>query len=355
MLFTIHGMLDPHTHLRSLRWAHKGTFRTETEAALAGGYWAIFDMPNTPPSTINRASLDEKLAEIRAQAVCDWGLYVGASQLQLDTYDDLLPDIIGMKMYCNATTGDLLIENPHIREHHFQHWTSRKPIAVHAEEETMAEIIALVRKYRKQTHFCHVCTAREVAYIRAAKAEGLPISAGVCPHHLFLTESDLPHLGSYGMMKPTLKTQADQDALWRGIQEGVIDLVESDHAPHTQAEKASAEPPFGVPGLQTTLPLLFSAVEEKRLTRDRVEELVADAPQRIFGIQLPDETFTVIDLSEKYVINHAQIRSSCGWTPFHGMNGVGKIREVWIRGVKVFDGENVLVEDGFGQAVNQTL
>ncbi len=256
MILRIPAMLDPHVHLRDLDWSHKATFASETGAALAGGYTAVFDMPNTPPPTVTRAALELKRASMTRQAVCDWGLYFGASHGNQPEYDGIGGEVCGLKIYNNQTTGTLLIEDQAERDDHYRGWNTGKPIAVHAEGETVAQILELVRRYRKQTHFCHISTQYEIELLRAAKQERLPISIGVTPHHLFLTEADLPTLGSLGWMKPTLKTAADQAALWAALSDGVVDVVESDHAPHTLAEKQSAHPPYGVPGLETTLPLL---------------------------------------------------------------------------------------------------
>jgi dihydroorotase len=351
------GMLDPHTHLRDMEWTHKGTFATETEAAVFGGYWAVFDMPNTFPSTVDAAALAAKRARMAAQAVCDWGIYYGAGRDRnwLGYGGEVYAATCGLKIYNNDTTGNLLIDDQHIREQHYAHWTAATPIAVHAENETVLDILALVRQYRRFTHFVHICTAQEIGYLRAAKAEGLPISVGVCPHHLFLTEDDLPRLGAYGWMKPTLKTAADRDALWQAIADGVVDVIESDHAPHTHAEKASAKPPYGVPGLQTTLPLMLTAAREGRVSLARVIEMLTANPCRLFGVTVPPETYTIVDIEADYVIDHAQMRSLCGWTPFAGMRVWGQVREVWMRGVQVFDGEKILVQAGFGQQVQQTV
>src|SRR5664279_5227586 len=309
MILRIPGMLDPHVHLRDLDWSHKATFASQTAAALAGGYWALFDMPNTPPPTITRAALDLKRASIARQAYCDWGLYFGAAQSGNQAeYAGVAADVCGLKIYNNATTGTLLIEDQALREAHYRAWTSGKPIAVHAEGETVADILELGRRYRRFTHFCHISTKSEIDLLRAAKDEGLPISIGVTPHHLYLTEADLPRLGALGLMKPTLKTASDQAALWAALADGVVDVVESDHAPHTLAEKQSAQPPYGVPGLETTLPLLCLAVEEKRLTYDRLIELFALNPQRIFGLFPDTETYTLVDTSAHYVIERANLR-----------------------------------------------
>src|SRR5690606_27615207 len=181
----------------------------------------------------------------------------------------------GLKMFCNATTGDLLIEDQVQRKKHFHAWDNGKVLAVHAEGKTVLDILELVRIDRGPTHFLHISTAEEIAYLTAAKEEGLPVTIGVCPHHLWLTEDDISTLGSKGLMKPELKTKGDQAALWQAVQNGIVDIIESDHAPHTLAEKASEKPPYGVPGLETTLPLLCTAVHEGRLTMERVIELVS--------------------------------------------------------------------------------
>jgi carbamoyl-phosphate synthase/aspartate carbamoyltransferase/dihydroorotase len=338
----IAGMVDPHTHLRDLNWSHKATFASETAAAIAGGYWAIFDMPNTPPSTISRDALDTKLTAISTQAVCDWGVYFGASQTDNTAeYPQVFGDTCGLKMFCNATTGDLLIDDQAMRERHFAAWSAERVIAVHAEGETVLDILELTRKYRKRTHFLHISTAQEIRYLRDAKEEGLLVTVGVCPHHLYLTEDDLPTLGASGLMKPTLKTTTDRDALWSALVSGVVDIIESDHAPHTLEEKKSDNPPFGVPGLETTLPLMTLAVKEGRLLLERVIALLADNPRRIWGLACPADTYALVDLDEAYVIDRKNSWTQCGWSPFEGMRVVGKVRETWIRGAKVFDGESV--------------
>lgn len=347
---TIKGMLDPHVHLRSMDWEHKGTFASETAAAVAGGYWAVFDMPNTEPSTTSPASLDRKLTEMRTQSVCDWGVYYGASQTgNWDTYASVTESVCGLKIYNNATTGNLLISEQPMRDRHYAAWPVGKVIAVHAEDDTVLDILAQVRKHDRHTHFLHISTTKEIEYLKAAKEEGLPVTIGVCPHHLWLTENDLSAIGSLGWMKPTLKTQADQDALWNAISSGLVDVVESDHAPHTLDEKASDNPPYGVPGLETTLPLLCTAIHEGRLTIERCIELVSTNPRNIFGVPLPDDTFTVIDLDVSTIIKRENLHTQCGWSPFEGMRVQGKIVETWIRGVKVYDGESVIADPGFGQ------
>ena len=349
-MLKIPGMLDPHVHLRGMAWSHKATFASETAAALAGGYWAVLDMPNTPPPTIDPPALARKLDEFGAQAHCDWGVYYGASAAGNWTdYDEAADRTCGLKIYNNQTTGTLLIEDQAVRAQHYAAWPGHKLIAVHAEGETVCDILELVRQYGKRTHFCHISTAEEIRYLTAAKEEGLPVTVGVCPHHLYLTEDDLPALGPLGMMKPELRTKADQAALWAALQNGVVDVVESDHAPHTLAEKFADQPAYGVPGLETTLPLLCLAVREGRLTLPRLVELVAENPRRIWGIACPPETYTLVDTDAAYTIENRNLRTRCGWSPFDGMAVCGRVTSVVIRGQQVYDGGNILVQPGWGR------
>jgi dihydroorotase-like cyclic amidohydrolase len=348
-IIKIHGMVDPHVHLRGMDWSHKGDFYTETSAAVAGGYWAVFDMPNTPPHTLTRSALNTKLATFSQSAVCDWGVYFCAgANSNWPEYPAVVADVCGLKMFNNDTTGHLLVEDPAIRDAHYAHWPHGKIIANHAEDDTCADIIALVRKYRKPTHILHVSTAYEINLVRQAKEEGLPITCGVCPHHLWLTEDDVTTLGSHAWMKPTLKTRQDVNALWQALADGVIDIIESDHAPHTLAEKQSDTPPYGVTGLETTLPLLLTAMHEGRLTLEQVIALVAENPRKIYGLTCSDDTYALVDLDAEYTITGANLQTHVKWTPFEGFNAHGKVIGTWIRGTQVYDGERVLVEKGFG-------
>jgi len=344
--------VDPHVHLRDLDWAHKGTFTSETSAALAGGYSAVLDMPNTPPSTVNSSALMTKLTVIAAGAVSDWGVYFGAGHhISPDDLAQASAHVCGLKIYCNDTTGDLLVDDQHLRAAHFAAWRQAaigRPIALHAEGETVAEMLTLVREYRVPTHFCHISTAYEIDLLAAARQEGLPVTVGVTPHHLYLTQADVSALGPYGLMKPLLKTPADRDALWKAIDDGIVDVIESDHAPHTLAEKTSERTFYGVPGLETTLPLLGLAVHEGRITAEQMIALTCENPRRIFHIPLTEETYTRFDLDDAYTLDNARLHTQCGWTPFDGLRVYGRVLETWVRGRRCFGGEHVLAAPGTG-------
>ncbi|MCA9895188.1 MAG: dihydroorotase, partial [Anaerolineae bacterium] len=145
-----------------------------------------------------------------------------------------------------------------------------------------------------------------------------------------------------------LKTQRDVNALWQAIADGVVDVIESDHAPHTIAEKESNPPPSGVPGLETTLPLMLTAAHEGRVSVKQVVDMVATHPRRIWGLDCPDDTYALVDLDASYTIENSKLHTACKWSPFDGMSVRGRVTETWIRGTKVFDGESVLVDGGFG-------
>ena len=351
-LLTIPGVVDPHVHLRDLEWAHKATVERETAAALAGGYWAVLDMPNTPPNTVSAARLRSKLDFVGARARCDFGLYMGADQAgDGSEYAAAAPAAVGLKMYCDQTTGSLLLADKASRRRHLRAWATAtgKPVAVHAEGETLADLLELVRELRVRVHFCHVSSAAEMSLLRGAKHDGLPISIGVTPHHLYLNADDRARLGGFAMVKPPLKTPADQAALWEAVGDGTVDTIESDHAPHTRAEKESADPPFGLPGLETTLPLMVLALHEHRLSEARLIELLATNAQRLFGLTPPAETDTLVDIDDSYVVNDSELRCSPGWSPYAGMRVWGRVRQVRIRGRVAFDGDDVLAEPGSGQ------
>lgn len=353
-ILRIPGPLDPHVHLRGLDWGHKGTLRSETRAALAGGYTAVLDMPNAVPTTTSRSGLQRKQAELQADAVCDWGIYYGAHPAgNRDSFALAMPHTVGLKIYCGQTTGDLFMAG-RMREEHYVAWQAHGLVAVHAEEEEVAAVLALVARHRIHTHFCHISTLTELGMLRRARDQGLPISIGVCPHHLFLTADDETRLGPLALMKPPLKTARDQQALWQALTDGLVDVVESDHAPHTLAEKQASPPAFGIPGLETTLPLMGTAVADGRLAAARLVELVSTAPRRIFGIPCPADTWTELELGVPGRIRARNMQALCRWTPFDGQETRCRAVHVQLRGQTAYDGETIQVSPGYGCPVRQT-
>lgn len=344
------GLVDVHVHLRDPGSEQKEDFTTGTRAALAGGITTVLDMPNNPGApTITPSALDEKRARAAARTCCDIGFHYGATPDNLGTFPAVTPSVFGLKLYLDHTTGSLLVERLDSMLDIFAAWPPDKPLLVHAEERSVAAVLGLLAAAPRRVHFCHVSRGSEIRLIRAAKERGLPVTCEVAPHHLFLSDADLPRLGPYGMMKPPLRTGADVDALWANLD--VVDMVATDHAPHTRAEKEVAAPAYGVPGLQTALPLMLTAVSEGRLSLDRLVELMATAPRRVFAIPEQPETFVEIDPDAAWEITDDQQLTKCGWTPFAGRRVRGHVQRVVLRGTEVMRDGVVSAEPGSGRVL----
>jgi carbamoyl-phosphate synthase/aspartate carbamoyltransferase/dihydroorotase len=213
---------------------------------------------------------------------------------------------------------------------------------MHAEGTGIALGIGLVAAFGRSVHFCHVSRKQEILLIAQAKARGLPITCEVTPHHLFLTEDDLPNLGPLGHMRPTLASREDVAALWEHI-DHTIDCIATDHAPHTLAEKRDPDnPPPGVPGLETALPLMMTAVNEGRLSWERLVALMSENPRHIFGLPEQPQAWVEVDPTVPYTLTNETLYTKCGWTPFAGRRVRGKITRVALAGRPVFEDGEIL-------------
>ena len=346
------GLIDPHVHLRDPGQTNKEDFYTGTMAALAGGYTTIIDMPNNKTPITSLTTLNEKIKIAKKKIVCDVGFHFGSLGDNIDEFKKVQNKVIGLKLYLSLTTGGFVIDKTKL-EKVFKAWPKEKVILVHAEDNMLDSVINLTRKLGNKIHVCHISTADDLKQIKKAKEEGIKISCGVTPHHLFLTEKDVKILGPFGMMKPPLRSKKDQDFLWKNL--NYIDVVESDHAPHTIEGKKKVPAPFGVPGLETTLPLLLTAVSEKKLTIDDVIRLCHTNPAKIFNTRDFDDSnhrnTVEVDLSQKYTIENKNLISKCKWTPFEGMKVRGRVERVFLRGNKVFENGKILAKKGSGKTV----
>lgn len=340
------ALADVHVHFRDPGGTHKEDFATGTRAALAGGIVVVLDMPNTSPPTVSGETLQEKARIAEEKAYCDFGLFLGAGPDNPAAVAAHGRRAAGLKMYLGHTFGPLLISDLPAMVSHFQHWKGPGPIAIHAEGPMLAAAIALARAYDQPTHLCHVSRAEEIALIRRSKAAGAPITCEVTPHHLFLTEADARRLGPFGHMKPTLGSEHDRAALWENLD--VIDCFATDHAPHTHQEKLGENPPPGVPGLETMLPLLLTAVHEGRLRMQDVVERLHYGPARVYHLPMPAAEVE-IDPDAEWEIANDGLQTRCGWTPFAGMQVRGRVRRVFLRGTLVYQDRKVLVPAGFGR------
>lgn len=340
-LIKLPGLIDPHVHLREPGAIQKEDFTTGTKAAIAGGYTLVLDMPNNPDATVTAEALQEKMDLAKGRIYCDVGFHFGASSKSVQYFQEVSGKVFGLKVYMNQTTGDLLMEDDSTLEAVFSAWPKDKPVLVHAEGDTLQKAINLARRFGNKLYVCHVSLEKEIGLIKEAKASGLNLSCEVSCHHLFLTDEDAKRLGPYGMMKPPLSSKEDREALWEAIADGTIDMIASDHAPHTKEEKAGEKPPYGVPGLETSLPLLLTAVNDGKLTIERLIELTSTNPRKIFGIPGQENTYVEVDMGESYVIENENLQTKCGWTPFAGTKVTGKVKKVVLRGKTVFDGKNI--------------
>ena len=342
-LLKLPGMIDAHVHLREPGATHKEDFHTGTAAALAGGVITVLDMPNNTPPVVDRESLEYKKRLAMGKALCPVGFYLGATEDNAASCAAIAEEAVGLKIYLNQTYGPLRMRSLLALMSHFRRWPSHKPIALHSEGVFVAVAIALSRLYDRPVHICHVSRKEEILLIREAKKQGAKITCEVTPHHLFLTQADARRLGSFAYMKPPLGSEEDRAALWDNL--AFVDIIASDHAPHTREEKESPDPPPGVPGLETTLPLLLTAVSEGRLTLERLVELTFHNPARIFGITPPPGTWVEVDPDARYTISAAELKTKCGWSPFEGMAVRGRVQRVYLAGCKVYEeGELVKFE-----------
>jgi len=349
-LISLPGLIDPHVHLREPGATHKEDFFTGTCAALAGGFTTVLEMPNTSPPTSDLDRLKDKSRLAAAKTVCDVGIFVAA-------VNDMSPEIVaeagqhacGMKIYVSETFGNLRIDHLDTLAAYFAAWRGPGPIAVHAEDMMLATCLALADLHDQHLHVVHVSLKSEIELIRLAKERGQRVTCEVSPHHLYLTRDDAAALGSYGDMRPRLATESDRQALWDNLD--FIDCIATDHAPHTKAEKETENPPPGVPGLETSLPLMLLAVEEGRLSLDDLIAKMHINPACIYDLPTQLDTFIEVDTDARYAFPSDGWQTRPGWSPFSGMQVVGRVERVTLRGQVVFEYGEILAQPGSGQVI----
>lgn len=338
------GLIDIHVHLRDPGQTEKEDFFTGTMAALAGGYTTVIDMPNNKKSITTLKVLKEKINLVKKKAVCDVGFYAGSLGDNLDELMMMEPYVFGLKIYLNKTTGNYLIDIKKL-EKIFDFWKSDKPILFHAESDVIEEVLVLAKRKKKKIHICHVSSIKELEAIDLAKKQKTDVTCGITPHHLFLTEKEAKKLGSFAMMKPSI-SKGFSEYIWQNLEK--IDLIESDHAPHTISEKKSKNPPYGVPNLETTLPLLLTAVSEEKISLDILIRLCYKNPKKIFNIITDKNTYIEVDEKEEYIIDNKNLKTKCGWSLFNDWKVKGRVKRVFLRGKKVYENQKLLVDKGYG-------
>lgn len=351
-MITLPGLIDPHVHFRTPGQTHKENFYSGTCAALAGGYTFVIDMPNNKRPIVSSKLLMEKKEIAKEQVVSDIGFHFGSLGDNLDEFDKVVDKVFGLKLYLNQTTGGFIINKESLTRiydawPHSAKASGSKPILVHAEEYVIDLVIKVCSATKKKTHIAHVSSAEELGKIIKAKKKGLPITCGVTPHHLFLSNLDARKLGPWGRMKPTLKSKEDIDFLWKNLE--WVDLIESDHAPHTRNEKLSDNPPFGVPGLETTLSLLLTACSEDEISLSEIVRLCHDGPAKVFGIK--QDAKIEVDENEEWEVKGKKLLTKAKWSPFEGWKLRGKVKKVYLRNKLVFADNKVIAKPGSGRVL----
>jgi len=349
------GLIDPHVHFRTPGMEHKENWLTAAKAALRGGYTTVFDMPNTIPPTITEHYLKEKKALIDAQLQeagipLHYQLFFGADKKHLSEIHKVKHDVIGIKVFMGCSTGNLVIDDDESLHAVFAIAAVHNLIvAVHAEDEDLIrqrkkqyadaheygdhskirdvevatraveKAISLSKIYGTKLYILHTSTADEIELIAKAKQAGLPVFAETTPHHLFLDESAYEHLHGKAVVNPPLRTAKHRAAIFEAINKGIIDTIGSDHAPHTEHEKYQAYGlcPSGMPGIETTLPLLLNAHHEGFISLEKIISLTSERPRQIFN--LPNNNDVVlVDLQKKHIVDNTELKTKCGWSSFAG-------------------------------------
>lgn len=354
-LTVLPGVIDSQVHFRDPGLTHKEDLYTGTLSAIAGGVTSILEMPNTKPNTSTHARMQEKLDIAASKAKCDFGFFAGATR---DNSEDLqsisqMEGCCGVKIFMGSSTGDLLVAEDEYLESILR--ATSCPIAIHAEDEnTLNErkhiadsgahpvfhpqwrnvasalratmrIVAIAEKLKRRIHVLHITSAEEVAFLKTKKHVA---TFEVLPQHLTFAAPDCyMTLGTLAQMNPPIRSARHREALWQAVQDGNVDVMATDHAPHTLNEKMGAYPntPSGMTGVQTLVPIMLDHVNNGRLTLERFIQLVGTNPARIFGAKGKgaiainnDADFTIVDLKAKKEITNSWIKSKVGWSPYDG-------------------------------------
>ncbi len=385
-LHVLPGVIDTQVHFREPGNQHKEDLESGSRAAVLGGVTAVFEMPNTYPPTTTRAAIEDKFSRARGRMHCDYAFYVGATPDNVGALGMLeqMPGVAGVKAFLGSSTGTLLLNEE--RDIAAALKAGRRRMAVHSEDEarlrerkglakpgdprthpfwrdvetarlSTERVLRLARAAGRRLHVLHVTTEEELPLLANARDFA---TVETTPQHLTLAAPECyERLGTYAQMNPPIREARHREALWRAVSEGLIDVIGSDHAPHTREEKEKIYPdtPSGVPGVQTLVTILLDHVGAGRLSLERFVDLTSAGAARIFGIAGKgriargyDADFTIVDTNAKRTIENSWIASKCGWTPFDGMTTTGWPVATIIRGQIVMR-NGTLMAKGRGEPV----
>ena len=368
-LHVLPGVIDSQVHFREPGLEHKEDLHSGSRAAVLGGVTTVFEMPNTNPPTTSAAALADKLDRAAGRMWCDHAFFVGATPENVAHLAELerLPGCVGIKIFMGSSTGSLLVENDQLLEEVLK--SGQRRVSVHAEDEPrlrlrrpLAEVsahpsfhpdwrdvetavLAVRRLLRlagsagRRVHVLHVTSAEEMEILANARDVA---TVEVTPHHLTMQAPECyERLGTLAQMNPPVRDARHREALWRAVDSGLVDVLGSDHAPHTLAEKNRPYPasPSGMTGVQTLLPLMLDHVAHGRLSLERLVDLTARGPQRVFQMAGKgriaagcDADLVLVDLKAPMEITRAWLASKAGWSPYEGLKTTGRPVATILRG-----------------------
>jgi dihydroorotase len=395
-LLVLPGLIDAHVHLRDQGKAYKEDFCTGTAAAAAGGFTTVLDMPNNDPVTMSTETLCNRMKIAEKRILVNVGFYSEFPTENAEIKKIIQAGAIGFKLFMAEKVGGidpddttalmkaltaLKKENALVAAHAEDRRTVKDMenklrntnhnditafLTAHtevAEGKAIKRLLAIIEETGTHLHVCHLSTKVGLTQVTEAKQRGLPVTCETTPHHLLLSTKDLKRVGTIAVTMPPVREEAQMTALWKGINNGSVDLLASDHAPHTLQEKTDEniwKVKVGIPGLETTLPLMLTQVNRGQLSLNDLVRLLSKKPAETFGLtskgkieEGKDADLTVIDLAKKERIDPSKFRSKAKFSPFEGWNVVGRAVKTLVGGKLVMDQGEIVGEKGFGQVLRR--
>lgn len=386
-LYLLPGVIDDQVHFREPGLTHKGEIITESKAAVAGGITSFMEMPNTSPQTITQDLLESKYELGGKKSMANYSFYMGTTNENLEEILKTNPkNVCGIKIFMGASTGNMLVDNKETLKAIFKE--SPMLIATHCEDETLIRentriydekyaghipmvchpdirsaeacyrsssmAIELATKYNTRLHVLHLSTAREIDLFSSGPISGKQITAEVCIHHLWFSDTDYPLRGSYIKWNPAIKSSEDCEALWKGLLDNQLDVVATDHAPHTIEEKQNTylKAPSGGPLVQHSLVAMLQFVKQGKISIEKVVEKMCHAPAQLFQIEgrgyIREGYFAdlvLVNLNNPWIVEKGNILYKCGWSPFEGTKFDARVAHTFVNGHHVYN--NGIFDDNF--------
>ncbi|KYK29755.1 hypothetical protein AYK20_00025 [Thermoplasmatales archaeon SG8-52-1] len=374
--------IDSHVHFRDPGFTNKEDFSTGSMAAAFGGMSCVFDMPNTKPQTVSIQNLSDKISLAEKKSYVDFGIYAGINNDNIESIRKLSTNCSGFKIYLGSSTNSLKFDKKNLRNALKNISQTDKPVLFHAEDDeqlikcsgyennlidhlksrpsdceetSIKDIIFALQGLNMKAHICHVSS---IEGLELLKKKPNNITCGVTPHHCLLSIEKNMGSSTFFKVNPPIRSSFDKESLFNGLKNGLIDILESDHAPHTKEEKNVTfnEAPSGLPGVETTFPIFLYLAKKEIISFQRIISLICERPADLFGISKGklevgrDADFIVVDLKDDCRIKSELLHSKCGWTPFEDWQAIFP-SHIFIRGEKIIEDNEIQVSQGFGRFI----